>query len=279
MPASPEYRQFLDALPSNLTVTPYGKVREGLEDYTLVRLDNHLWGRPRVLITTGIHGDEVGGPLTILSHGQYIADYAWARGVGLTIYPCINPSGIVHESRYNLSGEKYNNYLFHYVLPDGTEMSEVDHQQVKSARVVLRKDLAKEMRLLLEDLERLPAKPVAMLDMHQDGMVPLKGEVWYGYIFERTKAFVKLAGRASRIMRAYAGGVVRRTDHGRGHQVDQYGFVVTHDGSITDLCYHQGVPNIICLETGIDAPYDKVAEVYVSWACGLIDLAASWSMG
>jgi predicted deacylase len=278
MPSSPEYGQFLDGLPGNLAVTPYGRVREGLEDYTLVRLDNQLWGRPRVLITTGIHGDEAGGPLSILSHGQYIADYAAACGVGLTIYPCINPSGIVHEERYNLSGEKNNNDLFHYVLPDGTERGEVTHTEVKTARIAWGKHHAKEMRLLLEDLEKLPAKPVAMLDIHQDGMIPRKGKTWYAYIFERTKSFIKIAARASRVLPAYVGGMVRTTDTGPGLPIDQYGFAITHDGTLTDLCYHQGVPNVVCLETGIDAPYDKVAEITSIWACGLIDLAASWSM-
>ena len=278
MPANAEYLKFLDGLPGNLTATPYGRVREGLEDYTLVRLDNQLWGRPRVIITAGIHGDENGGPLTMLSHGQYLADYALAHGIGLTIYPCVNPSGIIHEERYNLSGEKDNNGLFHYVLPDGTEREQVTDQEVKSARVVWKPSQAKEMKLLLADLEALPEKPVAFLDLHQDGMVPRKGQVWYAYIFERTKALIRLAARASRVLPPYQGGMVRVMDEGPGVPVDQYGFAITHDGTLTDMCWHQGVPNVVCLETGCYAPFDKVAEVNVIWATGLMDLAASWRL-
>ena len=71
-------------------------------------------GLDSVVVTAGFHGDEKAGPLTLLAHAADLFAYARARGVGLRLYPCINPSGFVLGTRYNASGEHPNNDLLRY---------------------------------------------------------------------------------------------------------------------------------------------------------------------
>src|SRR5689334_19887684 len=71
-------------------------------------------GARRLVITTGFHGEEPAGPLTMAAHLAEIA--GWVREAGITahIFPCINPSGFEAGSRYNASGEKPNNDFLRY---------------------------------------------------------------------------------------------------------------------------------------------------------------------
>jgi len=92
------------SVPAPAQAFGYGTVIEGGRAFELVGL--RLAGARTVLITAGFHGDEKAGPLTLLEHIAEIVDYAAARGVGLLVYPCINPSGFEVGSRYNRSGEK-----------------------------------------------------------------------------------------------------------------------------------------------------------------------------
>ena len=86
-----------------------------------------------VLITAGFHGDEKAGPLTLLEHAAEIVDYAAARGVGLSIYPCVNPSGFEAHTRYNISGERPNNDFLRYEIEPGLWCGELRAGQAFSA--------------------------------------------------------------------------------------------------------------------------------------------------
>jgi hypothetical protein len=95
----------------------YSTVVEAGREFPLLGL--RLPGRHTVLLTAGFHGDEKAGPLTLLDHTRQIVAYAVERGVGLHMYPCINPSGFEAHTRYNLSGERPNNDFLRYELAPG----------------------------------------------------------------------------------------------------------------------------------------------------------------
>ena len=99
--------QWTASVPAPAEAFRYGTVVEDGRSFDLVGLRSP--GAPLVLITAGFHGDEKAGPLTLLAHTAEIVEYAAARGVGLAIYPCVNPSGFEAHIRYNLSGERPNN--------------------------------------------------------------------------------------------------------------------------------------------------------------------------
>src|SRR5580698_9486524 len=105
------------SVPAPAAPFTYGSVFEDGRAFDLVGLRSP--GARTVLITAGFHGDEKAGPLTLLEHAAEIVGYAAARGVGLLIYPCINPSGFEAHIRYNLSGERPNNDFLRYELSPG----------------------------------------------------------------------------------------------------------------------------------------------------------------
>src|SRR5687767_11135922 len=95
------------ARPGLVEIGEYGAVHENGRDHALL-VAVVPGGVRQLVITTGFHGEEPSGPLTM---GEHLLDVArWMReaNVGGRIYPCINPSGFEGHHRYNASGEKPN---------------------------------------------------------------------------------------------------------------------------------------------------------------------------
>ena len=61
--------------------------------------------RLAIYISTGIHGDEPAGPLTML---ELIQANAWPSGVNLFVCPCLNPTGFQKNTRENQDGIDLN---------------------------------------------------------------------------------------------------------------------------------------------------------------------------
>ena len=61
--------------------------------------------RLAIYISTGIHGDEPAGPLTML---ELIQANDWPSGVNLFVCPCLNPTGFQKNTRENQDGVDLN---------------------------------------------------------------------------------------------------------------------------------------------------------------------------
>ncbi|MGD1086820.1 MAG: M14 family metallocarboxypeptidase [Verrucomicrobiota bacterium] len=61
--------------------------------------------RRRVYLSTGIHGDEPGGPLAML---RLLQENQWPEEVSLWICPCLNPTGFALNRRENQDGIDLN---------------------------------------------------------------------------------------------------------------------------------------------------------------------------
>src|SRR5579862_4172829 len=61
--------------------------------------------RPRIYLSTGIHGDEPAGPLAAL---RLIRENQWPETVDLWFCPCLNPLGFALNSRENSRGIDLN---------------------------------------------------------------------------------------------------------------------------------------------------------------------------
>jgi len=61
--------------------------------------------RKRIYISSGIHGDEPAGPLTIL---ELFKQNPWPADISLWIIPCLNPGGFVLNRRENEAGIDLN---------------------------------------------------------------------------------------------------------------------------------------------------------------------------
>ena len=83
----------------------------------LVRRSSAPGARPRVYISTGIHGDEPAGPLAAR---QLLHENRWPSGVDLWLCPCLNPTGFPLNRRENVDGVDLNR---DYLNPKASEIS------------------------------------------------------------------------------------------------------------------------------------------------------------
>jgi hypothetical protein len=244
---------------------PFASVVEGGDSYELLYAE--IAGGRTLTITAGFHGDEVAGPLTLLEHLPDIAAHARSRGVGLRIYPCLNPSGFTDGTRYNRTGEQPNNDLLRYQLADGRWVGELRDGQ-RFARFEPHRGGPKETRALLAELERASA-PDAALDLHQDPW--LAGELSYVYVFGARRPYLPLAAATDAVVP-----LARQVEVDDEDRVfsDADGLIELHDGSVTDYFFRRGVPYTAALETTTRTPLERSHEVNLIWIRGFIDLIA-----
>jgi DNA-3-methyladenine glycosylase I len=162
-------------------VHAFAQVLEGGRSYPLLAASTP--GARTLLITSGFHGDETAGPVTLLEHFAEIVAYARERGVGLQVYPCLNPSGFEDGTRYNRSQESPNNDFLRYEIEPGVWVGELTDGQDFLRHCVFTRG-PKETRALVAELERQPA-PAAALDIHQDPY--LGGAQSYAYTFGESR--------------------------------------------------------------------------------------------
>ncbi|HXJ23140.1 MAG TPA: hypothetical protein VMT03_23175 [Polyangia bacterium] len=250
----------------------YGAVLEAGCEYPLVGL--RLPGPNPVVVTAGFHGDEKAGPRTLLNHTAEIVHYAAERGVGLTLYPCVNPSGFEGHTRYNASGERPNNDFLRYEVAPGVFKGEIYDDTPFTRIVPAREGLPKETAALARALDAAPP-PVAALDLHQDNFI--HGPFFYAYIFGESAWYRPLLARSGSLVPVLRSSIVD-SGHEPGSDVhaDAEGFIFCHDGSITDRFHRAGVPYTAAIETTTETPLEVADTINLIWIRGFIDLAAGF---
>jgi hypothetical protein len=245
-------------------VFDYGSVREGERDYPL--LGAEVPGRFELVITSGFHGEEPAGPLTLLAHFEEIVEYARAREVGLRVYPCINPSGFEDGTRYNRSGEKPNNDFLRYEVAPGQWKGELARGEA-FLRWVMYEGGPKETKAIRDELQRHARRPDAALDIHQDRY--LQGALTYAYVFGDHAAYAPFMAEAAKHAE-----VVRNAMVDEGNRTNALGLIEYNDGSVTDYYLRRGVPYAAALETTTHASMEACHAINLIWIRGFIDLAA-----
>lgn len=71
--------------------------------------------RPRVYISTGIHGDEPAGPLAVR---QLLEENRWPPNLDLWLCPCLNPAGFARNRRENPEGLDLNRQYLNPKTPE-----------------------------------------------------------------------------------------------------------------------------------------------------------------
>jgi predicted deacylase len=258
------------SVPAPAQTFRYGTVVEGGREFELVGL--RLSGARTVLITAGFHGDEKAGPLTLLEHVAEIVDYAAARGVGLLVYPCVNPSGFEAHTRYNISGERPNNDFLRYEIAPGVWRGELRDGEQFSRIVPAVDGLPKETAALARELDRAPL-PAASLDLHQDNFI--HGSLFYAYVFGDLANYRPLLARAGSLVPVLRSSIVDSGyEPGSDVRADAEGFIICPDGSITDKFHRAGVPYVAAIETTTETPGPLSDEINLIWIRGFIDLCA-----
>lgn len=255
----------LRALADVAQVSPYGAVHENGRDYPLYRLD--VPGPRLLVITTGFHGEERSGPLTIASHFREVAAHARQAGVGLAVFACINPSGFEAGTRYNASGERPNNDFLRYEVAPGQWKGELGPTET-FLRFELFPGGPKETRAVRAQLEAITQPIVGALDIHQDDETP--GAQVYAYTFGPPAPYVALLDRCRPFARIAAG---EKVDHNVRVGLD--GLIEFRDGSVTDYLRRRGAVHAAALETTTETPLAQSREVNLVWLHGFIDLCAA----
>jgi predicted deacylase len=252
-----------------MAVRRYGEVAELGRSLPLLCLELP-GGAPETVITSGFHGEEPAGPLTILERLPDLVKLARSLNVALRIYPCVNPSGFELGTRYNASQEKPNNDLLRYEVPGGAVKGELADGE-GFVRWFLHTGGPKETRLLAADLDARPA-PASALDVHQDNYLP--GAFTYAYVFGAFKSYLPLVREAEKAVPVAKGVLVDET-----HRTDENGLVVFHDGSVTDYYHRRGVPFTAALETTTRTPMPAAHDANFAWMKGFVELAAAQRQG
>jgi len=266
-----ELRRWAASVAAPAHAFTYGAVEEAGRTYPLVGL--RLPGPNPVVVTAGFHGDEKAGPRTLLDHTAELVAYAAERGVGLTMFPSVNPSGFEDHTRYNASGERPNNDFLRYEVQPGVWRGELYDDDQSFIRVVPAVEgLPKETRALAQALDAEPP-PVAALDLHQDNFI--HGAFFYAYVFGDLAAYRPLTARSGALVPVLRSSIVD-SGHEPGSDVraDGEGFIICHDGSITDRFHRAGVPYTAAIETTTETPAALADEINLIWIRGFIDLAA-----
>jgi hypothetical protein len=261
-----DYARKLQSYTALAEVAEYGRVLEGGREYPLYRLV--VPGERWLVITAGFHGEEPAGPLTLAEHFAQVVEWAREQGVGLRVYPCLNPSGFEDGTRYNRSGEHPNNDFLRYEKAPGLWVEQVAEGE-HFLRWALYGGGPQETVALRQELVRY-APPAAALDLHQDNY--LHEPATYAYTFGDPGRYLPLVESS----RAHAK-VLRNSQVDEHHVTNAEGLIVAHDGSVTDWYMRQGVPWVATLETTTCTPMEACHAINLIWIRGFIELAAQGS--
>jgi len=96
-----------------LTLKKYGEA--GGFDLYFLKSKVVAGDAPSIYLSAGIHGDEPGATEGLLAWAE--KNHALARKLNLLIFPCLNPWGIVCNSRYDNEGRDLNRSYHNQAIP------------------------------------------------------------------------------------------------------------------------------------------------------------------
>lgn len=250
-----------------------------------------------VLVLAGLHGDEVAGPLAVARELDSLVERTRAHGLGVIVYPLANPSGFDAGTRYNADhdrGSAGNGDFLRYLRDDGSMIDEAEPSPA-AARWRWSSELGVALPIetvALHDLLRCDPldRVVAAIDLHQDLLTEGVGPASYAYTFGDTSAYRSIVDKVRALLPLLAncaigaGFGVEIDAHGRALQPpidartpvsDADGFVLRHDGSLTDLLHRLGARYSVAVETTGATPLEVACRVNRVWLEGLVELAAT----
>ncbi len=250
----------------------YGKVKENRRTYRLYKMVINPRYKKTLLITTGFHGEEFNGPISLLGIFDEAAAFAKTMRVRMVVYICVNPSGFDLHKRYNASNEFFNNDFMRYVIKGGKFVGTLKKFDEPFVSTTLVSSPAKEVRLLQKDTRQyIFPVPAAVLDIHQDH---LKAGNLYAYILDRRPTYLKIMNKLKKITEIARNVPAMNFENGRKvhYRIDNDGFIFLHDGTLTDMFYRLGSKFVVCAETNTTLPVKQVCQINLIWIKELIKL-------
>lgn len=228
-----------------------------------------LPGDHTLVVVTGQHGEEPAGPRMVEKYLAEILAYASGHGVGLLLYPCVNPEGYEAQKRFNDTDgtEENTNNFIEYQIESGAWVGEL-HKYQRYTDLRKSELMCRESKLLYTDLEKLSA-PYSMIDIHEtDHLGP---DEFYVYTTGDKGPLVKIVNSFYEVKPLRNTWIPLQWTDVR-ITTDQNGMVEFNDGTLTDYFYRRGALYTICLETSRIAPVERTAVVSLKWVESVIDL-------
>jgi predicted deacylase len=197
-----------------------------------------------LVIASGVHGEEIAGPATIVQNLAEILQTARKDKIKLLIYPLVNAYGFEKKKRFNADGISCNSFWIH---EKGV--------------------LARESKAVKKDVSRYRSK--YFLSMHEEGETEKKG--FYLYAFGNIEAAEQLVKMVSGENDVFADGF----DGIYGEDQIRNGIIYDlHDGTFEDFMSHQGCRASICTETHLKLPMEKRVAISLSLIKEMIKISA-----
>ena len=238
------------------------------------------------LLTAGIHGTEITGPLTIIQRFAGIIASTRAAGLRLVCYPLMNPSGWDNGTERNIDsggGEVWNNDYLRYQMFNGvwTSSPPGGHSYKRwlwSSDPIVGERQPAETRVMHGFLrnEDWPNIRVA-LDLHQDNLTQGTPAGAYYYSFGDSSQYSNIIAQIRRLT-TVLGDYDFRFDRDKPDNVvrsDQNGCIVFHDGTLSDLAHQIGVPHALTIEATGATELQTAIEINMTWIRGLCGLVSS----
>lgn len=252
-----------------------------------------------LLLISGFHGEEKEGPLTLSDYFDEIYGYADKHGVGVIMYPCVNPSGFDYGRRYSFeydpSKHRGNNDFLRYVFNDGSIGSGLLRKQsfkkwyIASNSYILNllknlpedehyellKDTLLLHKAIYRDLSVFKDRIIAFVDLHQDFILDVSSQPYsYIYTFGDTIPYLATIAEVGHLVPILRNHRINSGFSDDDFYSDKHGVLMRHEGTIEDYMYRMGIPHVICVET-TGAVTSRVArDVNRLWIQCAIRLAA-----
>ena len=242
-----------------------------------------------MLITSWIHGEEIAGPLSLLSYLNRIITLIHHHGYKVIIYPLTNPSGFEHGTRMNIDDDSWtcgNNDFLRYLLPNGNIVDEIGEKQkhtkrYRSSDPILKQKLPVETLMLHKCLKQDVCNYIVVsIDLHQDY---IKKELWicaYQYSFGDFILYDPIIHELEKYIPLLSNSMINSWFMVQEHTVtNDHWFIIRHDGSITDLMWRLGVPYTVAVETTGQTPLPlakKINRLWIKWLVLLLDHDKTW---
>jgi hypothetical protein len=193
--------------------------------------------RPRLLIAAGLHGEEPGGPFSVLSALHHLPRHLFELAE-VSLLPVVNPQGLRAGRRENDRGENPNRGFCHTELGAGPSV---------------------EGRVLLEHWPTVVAAARdGFLAIHEDW----EEHRFYLYSFEPTNRpgprTMLIRDEGQRFFPLVSDGIVE------GALISDGVVFKKCDGSFEDRLHHDGVPFAVCAELPGIPPIDRRVECGVA---------------
>lgn len=237
---------------------------------------------PRVLVTAGFHGNEIAGPLTFAFHMYELLSFAQRYRVNLFILPLCNPTGWNRNERYSWDKGKFgNNDFVRYHLKAGQKVGDLTGFENNRTYTQLWPafyacsvpgETNVVQRVLWNQISN-GTKFEAAIDLHQDHETLPNSSGAYHYAFGDLSRYRNITKSIRRFIPVMSG-ISVAAGQSSPMTTDENGFLVRHDGSITDLMHRLGVPHTVCVETTAATPLELAVRVNLVWVKGIIQLVS-----